>query len=500
MKKYIIALDQGTTSSRCLIFGKDGSIVSSAQKEFKQYFPNPGWVEHDPVEIWTSQLSVTVEAMAKIGAVSSDVAGIGITNQRETTMVWNKKTGKCIYPAIVWQCRRTAEMLDKIKKDEKFCSYVHETTGLIPDAYFSASKIAWILENVKGAREMAKKGELLFGTVDTWLIYNLTDGNVHVTDYTNASRTMLFDIHNCKWDEKICDYFKIPMSMLPNVKPSSYVYGHTLTQHFGGEIPISGAAGDQQCALFGQCCFDKGEAKNTYGTGGFILMNTGDKAVKSKNGLLTTMAAAPDRSIKYALEGSIFISGAGIQWLRDELKILESADKSEKMASSVKDNDGVYLVPAFTGLGAPYWNPYARGMIVGLTRGTKREHVVRAMVEAMAYQINDLISIMEDESGTKLKALKIDGGASKNNFLAQFQSDISNIEVERPACVETTGMGAAFLAGLAVGFWKDTDELKECIKDGKRFAPVMDKEKRDKLLNGWKRAVKAAVVWASAEE
>ena len=494
MGQYIMALDQGTTSSRCLLFDRNAKIVSSAQKEFTQYYPNPGWVEHDPDEIWSTQLSVAVEAMGKIHATHSDIAGIGITNQRETTVVWDRKTGKAVYPAIVWQCRRTADMIDAMPQEMR--DYARRTTGLIPDAYFSASKIAWILDHVQGARSAAENGALAFGTIDSWLIWNLTAGKVHVTDVTNASRTMLFDIHAMEWDEKLCSYFHIPMSMLPDVKPSSCVYGHTDPEIFSSDIPISGAAGDQQCALFGQCCFEAGEVKNTYGTGCFLLMNTGGKAVCSANGLLTTVAASADGSNTYALEGSVFVAGAGVQWLRDEMKLVENSPASKAMAESVPDNGGVYIVPAFTGLGAPYWNPYARGTIVGLTRGSRREHVVRAILEAMAYQVNDLTGLMSEESGVEIKSLKVDGGASANDFLMQFQSDILNKEVVRPSCVETTGMGAAFLAGLAVGFWKDTDELKTCVEKDRIFTPKMSEENRTGFLKGWNRAIRCALAWA----
>ena len=497
MEQYIMALDQGTTSSRCLLFDKNAQICSSAQKEFTQYYPNPGWVEHDPYEIWSTQLSVAVEAMGKIQATPSQIAGIGITNQRETTIVWDRKTGKSIYPAIVWQCRRTAEEIGKM--DPEIAAYAKKVTGLIPDAYFSASKIAWILDHVEGARDAAERGDLAFGTIDTWLIWNLTAGKVHVTDVTNASRTMLFDIHEMKWDEKLCSYFKIPMSMLPEVKPSSCVYGYTAPEVFGTNIPISGAAGDQQCALFGQCCFEPGEVKNTYGTGCFLLMNTGNKAVNSENGLLTTIAASPDGSKAYALEGSVFVAGAGVQWLRDEMKLVENSPASQAMAESVEDNGGVYVVPAFTGLGAPYWNPYARGTIVGLTRGSNKAHVVRAVLEAMAYQVKDLTDLMSEESGVEIRSLKVDGGASANDFLMQYQADMCKKEVCRPSCVETTGMGAAFLAGLAVGYWKDEEELRSLVKEDRKFEPDMAEDKREQYLKGWKRAVKCALVWAEEE-
>ena len=423
MKKYVMALDQGTTSSRCILFDREGQICSMAQKEFEQSYPKPGWVEHNPMEIWSSQLAVAIEAMAMVGAKPDEISGIGITNQRETTIVWDKKTGQPVYPAIVWQCRRTAPMIDALV-EEGFDKVIRERTGLIPDAYFSASKIAWILQNVEGAGERAAKGELLFGTVDTWLIYNLTKGRVHVTDYTNASRTMLFDIHRLAWDKEILSYFGIPASMLPEVKPSSCIYGYTDLTVLGGEIPIAGAAGDQQAALFGQCCFEPGEAKNTYGTGCFLLMNTGKKAIRSEHGLLTTIAAGRDENVDYALEGSVFVAGAAIQWLRDGLKMIESAPQSESLAREVGDTGGVYLVPAFAGMGAPYWNPYARGMMVGLTRGCTKEHFVRATLESIAYQAHDVLKAMEQDAGFERRSLLVDGGASANDFLMQFQADI----------------------------------------------------------------------------
>lgn len=451
MKKYILALDQGTTSSRCILFDKQGNICSMAQKEFEQIYPHAGWVEHDPMEIWASQLSVATEAISKIGATGENIEGIGITNQRETTIVWNRHTGEPVYNAIVWQCRRTAERIKDMVKNG-WSDYIQKTTGLVPDAYFSASKIAWILDNVEGARKKAEAGDLLFGTIDTWLIWNLTKGSVHVTDYTNASRTMMFDIHNLCWDEKILAYFGIPKSMLPKVCPSSSVYGYTDSGILGCKIPIAGAAGDQQAALFGQCCFSEGEVKNTYGTGCFLLMNTGEQAVNSRNGLLTTIAASFENNVQYALEGSIFVAGAGVQWMRDEMDLFRDASETEKYADSVEDTNGVYVVPAFTGLGAPYWNPYARGTIVGLTRGCKKEHFVRAVLEAMAYQTYDILKIMEKESSVDIVSLKVDGGASKNNFLMQFQADVLDVNVLRPECVETTALGAAYLAGLAVGY------------------------------------------------
>lgn len=498
MKKYVLALDQGTTSSRCILFDKKGKICSMAQKEFEQIYPQPGWVEHNPMEIWSSQLAVAIEAMAMVNAKPEDISGIGITNQRETTIVWDKETGQPVYNAIVWQCRRTADMIDALTA-AGFGERVKEKTGLIPDAYFSASKIAWILENVEGAREKAEAGKLLFGTVDTWLIWHLTKGAVHVTDYTNASRTMLFDIHNLCWDKEILDYFKIPESMLPAVKPSSYLYGYTDTSVLGGEIPIAGAAGDQQAALFGQCCFEPGEVKNTYGTGCFLLMNTGEKAIQSKSGLLTTIAASTGEQVEYALEGSVFVAGAAIQWLRDGMRMIKSAPQSEEYAAAVEETGGVYVVPAFAGLGAPYWNPYARGTIVGLTRGCTKEHFIRATLESIAYQTVDVLEAMEKDSGIDLRSLKVDGGASANNFLMQFEADILDTEVRRPECIETTALGAAYLAGLATGYFKDRAEIRENWQLGRSFASGMEQEKRKTLLKGWKKAVKCALVWAEEE-
>ena len=495
MKKYVMALDQGTTSSRCILFDREGQICSMAQKEFEQSYPKPGWVEHNPMEIWSSQLAVAIEAMAMVGAKPDEISGIGITNQRETTIVWDKKTGQPVYPAIVWQCRRTAPMIDALV-EEGFDKVIRERTGLIPDAYFSASKIAWILQNVEGAGERAAKGELLFGTVDTWLIYNLTKGRVHVTDYTNASRTMLFDIHRLAWDKEILSYFGIPASMLPEVKPSSCIYGYTDLTVLGGEIPIAGAAGDQQAALFGQCCFEPGEAKNTYGTGCFLLMNTGKKAIRSEHGLLTTIAAGRDENVDYALEGSVFVAGAAIQWLRDGLKMIESAPQSESLAREVGDTGGVYLVPAFAGMGAPYWNPYARGMMVGLTRGCTKEHFVRATLESIAYQAHDVLKAMEQDAGFERRSLLVDGGASANDFLMQFQADILHTRVCRGGCIETTALGAAYLAGLATGFYRDLEEIRKNRKPGKNFMPVMEEENRNELLAGWKKAVKCALLWA----
>ena len=495
MKKYILALDQGTTSSRCILFDKQGNICSMAQKEFEQIYPHAGWVEHDPMEIWASQLSVATEAISKIGATGENIEGIGITNQRETTIVWNRHTGEPVYNAIVWQCRRTAERIKDMVKNG-WSDYIQKTTGLVPDAYFSASKIAWILDNVEGARKKAEAGDLLFGTIDTWLIWNLTKGSVHVTDYTNASRTMMFDIHNLCWDEKILAYFGIPKSMLPKVCPSSSVYGYTDSGILGCKILIAGAAGDQQAALFGQCCFSEGEVKNTYGTGCFLLMNTGEQAVNSKNGLLTTIAASFENNVQYALEGSIFVAGAGVQWMRDEMDLFRDASETEKYADSVEDTNGVYVVPAFTGLGAPYWNPYARGTIVGLTRGCKKEHFVRAVLEAMAYQTYDILKIMEKESSVDIVSLKVDGGASKNNFLMQFQADVLDVNVLRPECVETTALGAAYLAGLAVGYWKDLEDIRNNWALSRSFEADMPQELRKQKLDGWERAIRCALAWA----
>ncbi len=495
MGKYIMALDQGTTSSRCILFNKRGEACSVAQKEFEQIFPQPGWVEHDPMDIWASQIGVAAEAMSKLGASAEDIAAIGITNQRETTIVWEKATGKPVYPAIVWQCRRTADMVDALKA-EGFGETIRKKTGLIPDAYFSATKLKWILDHVDGARERARKGELLFGTVDTWLIWNLTNKKAHVTDYTNASRTMLFDIHKQEWDREILERLDIPEEMLPKVCPSSQVYGYTEESILGAGIPIAGAAGDQQAALFGQCCFAEGEVKNTYGTGCFLLMNTGKRAVESKNGLLTTIAASANGEIQYALEGSVFVAGAVIQWLRDELRMIKTAAQTEEYCLAVEDAGGVYVVPAFTGLGAPYWDPYARGTIVGLTRGTSKEHLIRASVESLAYQVADVIEAMEKDAGIRLKTLKVDGGASANNFLMQFQADILNTQVARPECIETTALGAAYLAGLATGYWKDPKDVCENWALQRTFSPQMGPEQRERLLFGWKKAVRRSFGWS----
>lgn len=497
MKRYVMSLDQGTTSSRCIIFDKSRKIKSMAQKEFTQIYPKPGWVEHDPMEIWSSQISVATEAMAKLNIEVNEIAAIGITNQRETTIVWDKNTGKPIYNAIVWQCRRTADIVDELN-EKGLGSYIKETTGLIPDAYFSATKIKWILDKVPDARQEAEKGNLLFGTVDTWLIWNLTKGKTFVTDYTNASRTMIFDIRKLRWDKELLKELDIPYAMLPEVKPSSYIYGYTDKALFGEEIPISGAAGDQQAALFGQCCFNKGEAKNTYGTGCFLLMNTGEEAVVSKHGLLTTIAACDDNKAIYALEGSVFVAGAAIQWLRDELRLIRTAAESEKYALEVEDTNGIYVIPAFTGLGAPYWDQYARGAIVGITRGCNREHIIRATLESIAYQTYDVIKAMENDLGESLKSLRVDGGASANNFLMQFQADILDTRVLRPECIETTALGAAYLAGLSVGFWKDRDEIKKNWVLSKTFKADMKSEQREGLLKGWHKAVGKSFSWADS--
>lgn len=499
-KEYIMALDQGTTSSRAILFNRQGEIIKIAQKEFTQIYPKGGWVEHDPMEIWGSQSGVMREVIETAGIAPSEIASIGITNQRETTVVWDKHTGKPIYNAIVWQCRRTSDICDDLK-NRGLEDKIKEKTGLLIDAYFSATKVKWILDNVEGAREKAQNGELLFGTIDTWLIWNLTRGKVHVTDYSNASRTMMYNIKQLKWDEDILRELGIPKTMLPEVKPSSYVYGNTDEQMLAGAmIPISGCAGDQQAALFGQTCFEEGTAKNTYGTGCFLLMNTGENLVKSKHGLLTTIAWGIDDKIEYALEGSIFMGGASIQWLRDELRIIKTAEDSEKYATRVLDTNGVYIVPAFTGLGAPYWDMYARGTMVGLTRGAKKEHIIRATLESIAYQTKDVLKAMEQDSNINLKLLKVDGGASKNNFLMQFQSDILNVEIDRPKVVETTALGAAYLAGLSVGFYKSKDEITSKWAVDKRFKPGMDKEKIDKLYSGWSKAVSRALKWAKEDE
>lgn len=495
MSKYIMALDAGTTSNRCILFDKQGNIKSIAQKEFNQIFPKPGWVEHDPNEIWSTQIGVATEAALRIGAKAGDIVAIGITNQRETTIVWEKSTGKPIYNAIVWQCRRTSEYCDELK-EKNYVEMIREKTGLVIDAYFSATKIKWILDNVEGAREKAQKGELLFGTVDTWLIWKMTGGRIHATDYSNASRTMLFNIKDLKWDEEILNLLDIPKSMLPEVKPSSYIYGETDNNFFNGAIPIAGVAGDQQAALFGQACFNAGDAKNTYGTGAFLLMNTGEKPIFSKNGLVTTIAWSVGGKVNYALEGSIFVAGSAIQWLRDELRIIYTSQDSEYMAQRVKDSGGCYVVPAFTGLGAPYWDQYARGAIVGITRGTNRYHIVRATLESLGYLTNDVLQAMQEDANIKLKTLKVDGGASANNFLMQFQSDIINVPVRRPQTIETTAMGASYLAGLAVGVYKDINDIINNCNIDKEFTSKITEEERQNLLKGWRQAVKHAFEWA----
>ena len=487
MSKYIMALDAGTTSNRCILFNRTGEIVSVAQKEFSQIFPNPGWVEHDANEIWSTQLGVAVEAMSKIGASAGDIAGIGITNQRETAIVWDKNTGEPVYHAIVWQCRRTSEYCDSLK-EKGLTDKFREKTGLVIDAYFAGTKVKWILDHVKGARERAERGELLFGTVETWLIWKLTKGKVHVTDYSNASRTMLFNINTLEWDDEILEELDIPRCMLPEARPSSCVYGEADPSFFGGPIPIAGAAGDQQSALFGQTCFTAGEAKNTYGTGCFLLMNTGEKPVFSKNGLVTTIAWGLDGKVHYALEGSIFVAGAAIQWLRDEMRLIDSAADSEYMAKKVKDTNGCYVVPAFTGLGAPHWDQYARGTIVGITRGVNKYHVIRATLESLAYQVNDVLTAMKADSGMPLASLKVDGGASANNFLMQTQADIINAPVQRPKCVETTAMGAAYLAGLAVGYWGSKEEVLKNWAIDRTFDPAIEEEERAQKIFGWNKA------------
>ncbi|OIN14028.1 glycerol kinase GlpK [Oceanisphaera psychrotolerans] len=495
-KQYVVALDQGTTSSRAIIFDENATIQSVAQREFGQIYPQAGWVEHDPMEIWASQRSTLTEVLAKTGINADQIAAIGITNQRETTVVWEKSTGKPVYNAIVWQCRRTADICEQLKA-RGLTDYIRENTGLVLDAYFSGTKLKWILDNVDGAREMASNGELLFGTIDTWLIWKLTEGRVHVTDYTNASRTMLFNINSLEWDEKLLDELGIPASMLPEVRSSSEVYGKTNIGGKGGtRIPIAGIAGDQQAALFGQLCFNKGMAKNTYGTGCFLLMNTGEKKVNSSHGLLTTLAVGAKGEVNYALEGSVFMGGATIQWLRDELGLIREADDTGYFAEKVADTNGVYLVPAFVGLGAPYWDPYARGTLMGLTRGVNRNHIIRAALEAIAYQSRDVLEAMQEDSGLRLATLKVDGGAVANDFLMQFQSDITNARVERPKQTETTAMGAAFLAGLAVGVWQSTDELANKFSVDREFKPNMDKDTRATLYSGWQKAVTRSLDWA----
>ena len=495
MKKYIMALDEGTTSCRCILYNKKGEMVSVAQKEFRQIYPNAGWVEHDAMEIWSTQIGVAQEALYKINCTYENIEAIGITNQRETTVVWDRETGEPVYNAIVWQCRRTAEYCDSLKAKGLEPSF-REKTGLPIDAYFSAGKLRWILDNVEGARAKAEAGRLLFGTIETWLIWKLTGGRVHVTDYSNASRTMMFNINELKWDKDILAELDIPVSMLPEPVPSSFIYGETEEHIFGGPVRISGAAGDQQSALFGQGCFEKGQAKNTYGTGCFLLMNTGESPVYSKNGLVTTIAWGIDGKVNYALEGSVFVAGAAIQWLRDELELIDSSPESERLALSVPDTNGVYIVPAFAGLGAPYWNPYARGAIFGLTRGADKCHLTRATLESLAYQTNDLLEAMKEDIGYELLSLQVDGGACANNFLMQFQADITAKPVKRPECIETTSLGAAYLAGLATGFWSDMDDITENLKTDREFTASMDKEKRTKLLAGWKKAVRCVLEWS----
>lgn len=499
MGKYIMALDAGTTSNRCILFDEAGNICSMAQKEFRQFFPNPGWVEHDANEIWSTQLGVAVEAMSMINAKAADIAAIGITNQRETAIVWNKETGEPVYNAIVWQCRRTSDIADALKAKGLEKTF-QQKTGLIIDAYFSATKIKWILDNVEGARELANEGKLLFGTVETWLIWKFTKGKVHVTDYSNASRTMLFNINTLEWDDEILEELDIPKSMLPEPMPSSCIYGYTDPTFLGDEIPIAGAAGDQQAALFGQTCFSEGEAKNTYGTGCFLLMNTGEKPVYSKNGLVTTIAWGLNGKVNYALEGSIFVAGAAIQWLRDGMRLIDSAADSEYMATKVHGTHGCYVVPAFTGLGAPHWDQYARGTIVGITRGTNKNHIIRATLESIALQVCDVIDAMKADAGIDVRALRVDGGASANNFLMQFQADMIDAPVNRPACVESTAIGAAYLAGLAVGYWKTKEDVIKNQQLDRVFTPDMAPEEREAKRKGWNKAVKYAYGWAKDEE
>ncbi len=498
MKQYVIALDQGTTSSRCIIFDREQNIIGLAQREFAQHYPQPGWVEHDPMEIWSSQSSVLTEALAQSGVTPEEVAAIGITNQRETTIVWDKTTGRPVYNAIVWQCRRTASLCERLKQDRELTDYIREHTGLLIDAYFSATKLKWILDHVEGAREKARRGELLFGTVDSWLVWKLTGGAVHITDYTNASRTMLYDIQNLCWDERICAALDIPMAMLPQVVGCSQVYGTVNLQ--GVEVPIAGIAGDQQAALFGQTCFAPGQAKNTYGTGCFLLMNTGERLYRSQNGLLSTIAVGFGDKVQYALEGSVFVGGAVIQWLRDELRFITESRDAEYYASKVEDTGGVYLVPAFTGLGAPHWDMYARGALVGLTRGTTREHIIRAAQESIAYQSYDLVQAMEKDTGIPLTVLNADGGASRDRFLMQFQADILNRPVLRPAIRETTALGAAYLAGLAVGLWNNLEEIQAMRTVEQRYDPQMEETRRQKLLRGWDKAVGRSLNWAEPED
>ena len=498
MKRYIMALDAGTTSNRCILFDRSGRICSVAQREFHQFFPKPGWVEHNANEIWATMLGVAVEAMQRVGATASEIAGIGITNQRETSVVWDKATGEPIYNAIVWQCRRTSAYCDELKA-RGLTELFRQKTGLVIDAYFSATKLRWLLEELPGARERAERGELLFGTVETWLLWKLTGGKVHITDYSNASRTMLFNINTLQWDDEILRELNIPRCMLPTPVPSSAVYAETEPTLLGGAIPICGAAGDQQAALFGQTCFRPGEAKNTYGTGCFLLMNTGERPVFSENGLVTTIAWGLNGRVSYALEGSIFVAGAAIQWLRDEMKLIESAQDSEYMAQKVRDTNGCYVVPAFTGLGAPHWNQYARGTVVGLTRGCNNYHLIRATLDSICYQVDEVLSAMRADSGIALEALKVDGGASANNYLMQTQADVIGAPVVRPTCVESTALGAALLAGLAVGFWSDLDEIRRCYAVDRSFRPEISEQERAERLNGWRRAVRCACAWTEQE-
>ena len=494
MGRYIMALDQGTTSSRCILFDKKGNIISKSSKEYEQIYPKEGWVEHNPMEIWSSQLGVAIEAMAMVNVPADDIEAIGITNQRETTIIWDKKTGKPVYNAIVWQCRRTSEYADSLK-EKGLTETIRNKTGLVIDAYFSGTKLKWILDNVKGVRERAEKGDLLFGTVETWLIWKLTKGQVHATDYSNASRTMLFNINTLEWDDDILAQLDIPKCMLPKAVPSSSIFGETSAEFFGCPIPIGGAAGDQQAALFGQTCFDAGEAKNTYGTGCFLLMNTGEKPIFSKNGLVTTIAWGLDGKVNYALEGSIYVAGAAIQWLRDEMHFIDSSQDSEYMARKVPDTNGCYVVPAFTGLGAPYWNQYCRGMVVGITRGCSKEHFVRATLESLAYQTHSVLKSMEQDTGLAISSLRVDGGASANDFLMQFQADILGADVLRPECIETTALGAAYLAGLATGYWQSREEIEKNWQLSHRFVPSMSDAIRQERLKGWDKAVRCALMW-----
>ena len=493
-KKYVMALDQGTTSSRCILFDRQGNVVSMAQKEFTQIYPRTGWVEHDAMEIWSSQYGVAAEAMAKIGADAGDIEAIGITNQREATIVWDRNTGVPVYNAICWQCHRTADRIDELKA-QGYDKLIKRKTGLVPDAYFSATKIGWILDNVEGARKKAEAGELLFGTVDTWLIWKLSKGRIFVTDYTNASRTMLFNIHTRSWDDELLELFGVPRSMLAQVRPSSCIYGTTDEGLLGGEIKLAGAAGDQQAALFGQCCYGEGDVKNTYGTGCFLLMNTGKRAFESENGLITTIAADTDEEPSYALEGSVFVAGAAIQWLRDEMRMIDSSAQSEEYAKAVPDTNGVYVVPAFTGLGAPYWNQYCRGMVVGITRGCSKEHFVRATLESLAYQTHSVLKSMEQDTGLAISSLRVDGGASANDFLMQFQADILGADVLRPECIETTALGAAYLAGLATRYWQSREEIEKNWQLSHRFVPSMSDAIRQERLKGWDKAVRCALMW-----